>query len=59
MTGPFSARRRAEEFDAVISRPLAEQDAQEFAELVALVRDLRAIPRRCRAPTSSPTCARA
>ena len=44
MTGPFSARRRAEEFDAAISRPLTEQDAQEFAELLAVVRDLRAIP---------------
>ncbi len=44
MTGPFSARRRADEFDAALSRPLTEQDAQEFAELLALVRDLRAIP---------------
>lgn len=42
MTGPFS-RRRAEEFDAAISRPLTEQDAQEFAGLLAVVRDLRAI----------------
>ena len=44
MTGPFSARRRAEEFDAALSRPLTEQDAQEFAELLAVVRDLRAVP---------------
>jgi hypothetical protein len=44
MTGPFSARRRAEEFDAALSRPLTEQDAQRFAELLAVVRDLRAIP---------------
>jgi hypothetical protein len=44
MTGPFSARRRAEEFDAALSRPLTERDAQEFAELLAVVRDLRAIP---------------
>jgi len=44
MTGPFSARRRAEEFDAALSRPLTERDAQMFAELLAVVRDLRAIP---------------
>jgi len=45
MTGPFWMRRRAaEEFDAALSRPLTERDAQEFAELLALVRDLRAIP---------------
>ncbi len=44
MTGPFSARRRAEEFDAALSRPLTEQDAQKFAELLTVVRDLRAIP---------------
>lgn len=44
MTGPFSARRRAEEFDAALSRPLTERDAQKFAELLAVVRDLRAIP---------------
>lgn len=44
MTGPFSTRRRAEEFDAAISRPLTEQDAREFAALLAVVRDLRAMP---------------
>lgn len=44
MTGPFSARRSAEEFDAALSRPLTEQDAQSFAALLAVVRDLRAIP---------------
>jgi hypothetical protein len=44
MTGPFSARRRAEEFDTALSRPLTERDAQKFAELLAVVRDLRAIP---------------
>ncbi|MEO5663615.1 MAG: DUF5667 domain-containing protein [Nocardioides sp.] len=44
MTGPFSTRRRAEEFDAAISRPLTEQDAKDFAALLAVVRDLRAIP---------------
>ena len=44
MTGPFSARRSAEEFDAALSRPLTEQDAQSFAALLAVVRDLQAIP---------------
>lgn len=44
MTGPFSTRRRAEEFNAAISRPLTEQDAKEFAALLAVVRDLRAVP---------------
>lgn len=44
MTGPFSARRSAEEFDAALSRPLTEQDATAFADLLTLVRDLRAIP---------------
>lgn len=44
MTGPFSTRRRAEEFDAAISRPLTEQDAKDFAALLAVVRDLRAMP---------------
>jgi hypothetical protein len=44
MTVPFSTRRRAEEFDAAISRPLTEQDAKDFAALLAVVRDLRAMP---------------
>lgn len=44
MTGPFSARRRAEEFDAALSRPFTEQDATAFADLLSVVRDLRAIP---------------
>ena len=44
MTGLFSARRSAEEFDATISRPLTEQDAERFADLLSVVRDLRAIP---------------
>lgn len=44
MTGPFSTRRRAEEFDAAISRPLTEQDAKDFAALLSVVRDLRAMP---------------
>ena len=44
MIGPFSAQRRAEEFDTALSRPLTGRDAQNFAELLAVVRDLRAIP---------------
>lgn len=44
MTGPFSAQRRAEEFDAALLRPLTERDAQNFAELLEVVRDLRAVP---------------
>lgn len=44
MTGPFSTRRRADEFDAALSRPFTEQDATKFAELLVVVRDLRALP---------------
>ncbi len=52
MTAPFSARRRAEEFDALVSGassatprpPLTERDAERFADLLAVVDDLRAIP---------------
>jgi hypothetical protein len=53
MTGPFSAnrlwaQRRADEFDALLSRgaeaPLTERDAQHFAALLAVVSDLRALP---------------
>lgn len=52
MTVPFSARRRAEEFDALLGgasstshRPaLTERDAARFADLLAVVDDLRAIP---------------
>ncbi|WP_159081646.1 DUF5667 domain-containing protein [Nocardioides sediminis] len=60
MTVPFSARRRAEEFDALVSGtalagrhrdgstdprpPLTERDAERFADLLAVVDDLRAVP---------------
>jgi hypothetical protein len=52
MTVPFSARRRAEEFDALLdggSSPasrtaLDERAAARFADLLAVVDDLRAIP---------------
>ena len=48
MTGPFAARRRADEFEALLSRgldtPLAERDAVRFAALLAVVSDLRALP---------------
>jgi hypothetical protein len=52
MTVPFTARRRAEEFDALVggatspgARPRAgERDTQRFADLLAVVDDLRAVP---------------
>ncbi len=47
MTGPFSARREAEDFDGALSRtphePLNERDAQRFGQLLALVPDLRCV----------------
>lgn len=46
MTGPLTARRAAE-FDAMISRDpaaLTDRDAERFADLLAVVRDLRSIP---------------
>lgn len=52
MTVPFSGRRRAEEFDALLGRragsgvgpPLTGRDADRFADLLAVVDDLRAVP---------------
>ncbi|NYE36894.1 hypothetical protein F4692_002027 [Nocardioides cavernae] len=48
MTPPFSARRRADEFEALLSRgpdaPLTERDAAQFAALLEVVSDLRALP---------------
>lgn len=48
MTSAFSARRRADEFEALLSRspgaPLTDHEAARYAELVALVTDLRALP---------------
>ncbi|KRF37156.1 DUF5667 domain-containing protein [Nocardioides sp. Soil805] len=52
MTVPFSGRRRAEEFDALLARragpgdgpPLTERDAERFADLLAVVDDLRGVP---------------
>ena len=48
MTSAFSARRRADEFEALLTRgpgaPLSEREAARFAELVELVSDLRALP---------------
>lgn len=48
MTGPFSARRRADEFEALLSRhagaPLDERDAERFAGLLSVVSDLRDLP---------------
>ena len=48
MTPAFSARRRADEFEALLSRgpgtPLTERDAARFAALLDVVSDLRAFP---------------
>lgn len=48
MTPAFSARRRADEFEALLSRdpgtPLTERDAARFAALLEIVSDLRALP---------------
>lgn len=48
MTAPFSVRRRADEFEALLSRgpgtPLTERDAARFAALLDVVSDLRAVP---------------
>ncbi len=48
MTSAFSARRRADEFEALLTRtpgaPLTDREAARYAELVALVSDLRALP---------------
>ncbi len=48
MTSAFSARRRADEFEALLARrpgtPLTDQEAERFAALVALVSDLRTLP---------------
>ena len=48
MTAAFSARRRADEFEALLSRgsrrPLSERDAARFADLLAVVSDLRSVP---------------
>jgi len=48
MTSAFSARRRADEFEALLTpgagARLTDREAARFAELVALVSDLRALP---------------
>jgi hypothetical protein len=48
MTPAFSARRRADEFEALLSRgpdsPLTERDAERFAALLDVVADLRSVP---------------
>lgn len=48
MTPAFSARRRADEFEALLSRrpdaSLSERDAARFAALLDVVGDLRALP---------------
>ena len=48
MTGLFSTQRRAEEFEAILSRssgtPLTDREVERFAALLTLVTDLRAVP---------------
>jgi hypothetical protein len=48
MTAPFSARRHADEFEALLSRgpgtPLTDRDAARFAALLEVVTDLRSLP---------------
>ncbi|GAB3025663.1 hypothetical protein GCM10011376_11810 [Nocardioides flavus (ex Wang et al. 2016)] len=48
MTPAFSARRRADEFEALLSRdpdaPLTGRDAERFSALLDVVADLRAVP---------------
>ena len=48
MTGLFSAKRRADEFEALLSRapetPLTDREVERFAALLSLVSDLRAVP---------------
>ncbi len=48
MTAAFSLRRRADEFEALLSRgpdaALDERDAARFADLMAVVSNLRAVP---------------
>src|SRR5688500_11565404 len=48
MTAACPARRRADEFEALLTRvpgaSLSDREAARFAELVALVSDLRALP---------------
>ena len=48
MTAPFSARRRADEFEALLSRDpttaTSGRDAEPYADLLDVVADLRAVP---------------
>lgn len=46
MTPAFASRRRAEEFDTLVSNPAREQDpaAAAYAELLEVVGELRAVP---------------
>jgi hypothetical protein len=50
MTAPFSARRRADEFEALVSRDptttttSSGRDAERYADLLEVVADLRAVP---------------
>src|SRR5690349_9020216 len=48
MTAPFSARRRADELEALLSRDPttapSERDAERYADLLEVVAGLRAVP---------------
>lgn len=48
MTGLFSVQRRADEFEALLTRgpatPLTDREVERFASLLAVVSDLRALP---------------
>ncbi|MDZ5663240.1 DUF5667 domain-containing protein [Nocardioides sp. S-58] len=48
MTAPFAARRRADEFEALLSRrpgtPLTDDEAARYADLLRVVSDLRSVP---------------
>ena len=64
MTAPFSARRRADEFEALLSRDPATPSSpsvtpQRYADLLDVVADLRAVPPRPRGPSSWRRCASA
>jgi len=44
MTGAFSSRRRADEFDALLSAPVRGRDEAAYADLLELVGALREVP---------------
>ncbi|WP_183098027.1 DUF5667 domain-containing protein [Nocardioides pelophilus] len=44
MTGAFVSRRRADEFDALLSAPAPEREAAQYADLLELVGSMRSLP---------------